>query len=401
MGFDFDEVVDRLGTNSIAVDAFREYLLEDYPDLKLPCPDGDTISMWVADMAFPTAPVVVEAIAERLKHPLFGYTVLADDDFYQAFSGWCADHYQWKPDGEHFFTSAGVVPALFSLVDYYVAPGQKVMTLTPAYGFFKTPVEDRGRQFVSCDLVPDGGGGYDIDFTEFERVVADPALRMFFLCHPHNPTGRIWTEDELRAMAELCFANDVIVVSDEIHCDLLRSGLQHTPLAKLFPDSDQIITCMSASKTFNLAGLGISQMVIPGEELREIWADRSSPVVNPLSVAATTAAMRAGEPWRTEMLSYLDTNLAAMSAKLVAELPSARFQIPDATYLAWVDLGEYFPPSLDLTRFFAETAGVLVEGADMFVANGAGHIRVNTACPRSTLDEGLARIVSATNQHAR
>lgn len=395
MAFDFDEVIDRRGTNSIAADAFREYLLEDYSDLQLPCTDDEAISMWVADMAFATAPVVVEAMASRLQHPIFGYTVLADDDLYESFAAWCVDHYAWRPEPDQFFTSAGVVPALHALIDYFVEPGQKVMTLTPAYGFFKVPVEDRGREFVSCDLLADDHGGYDVDFEAFERAVSDPAMRMYFLCHPHNPTGRTWTEDELRRMAELCFENDVLVVSDEIHCDLLRRGLTHTPLAKLFPESDQIITCMSASKTFNLAGLGLSQIVIAGEELREVWDDRASPVLNPISVAGTAAALRHGQPWRGELLAYLDGNFAYMAQTLAEALTEARFAIPDATYLGWVDLSRYFPDEQDLTRFFAAKAGVLVEWADMFVANAAGHIRINVACPRSTLTEGLGRIVRA------
>lgn len=396
MDADFDVILDRRGTNSIAADAFRDYLLDDYPDLALPCPDNEAISMWVADMAFATPPEVRAAMAARLEHPIFGYTALVDDDFYQVYADWCVAHYDWKPEQDHFYTTPGVVPALFSLVDYFIGDGQKVMTLTPAYGFFKTPVEDRDRTFVSCPLQPDGDGGYLIDFDRFEQLVSDPAMRMFFLCHPHNPTGRIWTNEELIRLTELCVANDVIVVSDEIHCDLLRTGISHTPLAKLFPDEALLITCMSASKTFNLAGLGLSQIVIPGEELRAIWDDRSSPVVNPISVAGTAAAMRHGEPWRTRLLAYLDANFARMAETIGQDLPDASFRIPDATYLGWVDLSGYFGPEVDLTRHFAETAGVLVEGGGLFIADGDGHIRVNVACPRRTLDEGLARIVAAT-----
>jgi cystathionine beta-lyase len=392
---DFDRVISRRGTDAIAVDAFRDYLLHDHKDLQLPCDDGDVIPMWVADMAFATPPTVVDAMRERLEHPIFGYTVLADDQFYEAFAGWCNDRYQWRPERDHVFASTGVVPTLYSLVDYFVGPGQKVFTLTPAYGFFKPPVTDRGREFVACSLL-NHGGHYEIDFDAFEKTATDPAVRMFFLCHPHNPTGRIWTDDELTRMAQLCFDNDVIVVSDEIHCDLLRSGLRHTPLAKLFPESDQIITCMSSSKTFNLAGLGISQIVIPGDELRTVWQDRGSPVVNPISMAAATATFRSGEPWRRELLAYLDQNFAYVDETITAELPNATFVVPDATYLGWIDLGSYFPPDTDLTRYFAETAGVLLEDGSLFVADGAGYIRINVACPRSTLVDGISKIVAAT-----
>jgi len=395
MAADFDTVIDRHRTNSIAVDAFRTFLLEDHPDLQLPCDDADAVAMWVADMAFAAPPVVVEAMRSRLEHPIFGYTVLADDSFYQAYADWCSDRYDWRPQAEHFFTSPGVVPALYSLVDYFIGPGQKVFTLTPAYGFFESPVDDRGREFVACSLTHDDGR-YQIDFEAFQQTVTDPDVRMFFLCHPHNPTGRVWTDDELTRMAQLCFDNGVIVVSDEIHCDLLRTGLTHTPLAKLFPESDLLITCMSSSKTFNLAGLGLSQVVIPGDELRTVWDDRSQPVINPISVAAATAALRHGEPWRQELLAYLDANFAYVCDTLAAQLPEATFSIPDATYLGWIDLSAYFAAETDLTRFFAEQAGVLIEGGEQFIADADGYIRINVACPRATLADGLAKIVAAT-----
>lgn len=392
----FDQLISRRGTNSIAVDAFRDYLLHDHKDLQLPCADGDAIPMWVADMAFATAPTIVDAMRERLDHPIFGYTVLTDDQFYEAFATWCNDRYQWRPERDHVFPAAGVVPTLYSLVDYFVGPGQKVFTLTPAYGFFETPVDDRGREFVTCSLL-NYGGHYEIDFDAFEKAAADPAVRMFFLCHPHNPTGRIWTDDELTQMTQLCSDNDVIVVSDEIHCDLLRTGLRHTPLAKLFPENDQIVTCMSSSKTFNLAGLGISQIIIPGGELRAVWEDRAQPVVNPISSTAATAAFRTGEPWRIELLAYLDQNFAYVDETISAELPEAKFVVPDATYLGWIDLSSYFPPATDLTRHFAETAGVLLEDGNMFIADGVGYIRINVACPRSTLVDGVSRIIAATS----
>ena len=166
-------------------------------------------------------------------------------------------------------------------------------------------------------------------------------------------------------------------------------------MAKLVPDTDRIVTCMSVSKTFNLAGLGLASIVIPNDELRAVWRDRTGPLVNPLSLAGAVGVLRHGEPWRQALLAYLDESFAALSAFLTAELPNAQFVIPDATYLAWVDLGAYVEPGTNLTRYFAETAGVLIEGDDMFVADGFGHIRINLACPRSTLLEGLRRLAPA------
>ncbi len=396
MTVNFDEIIDRSNTNAVAKQGFRDYLFGDEEtEVVLPCADDDAISMWVADMAFASAPAAIEAMAARLEHPIFGYSALFDDELFDAFNAWCVARYGWSPHRDHFVASGGIVPALFDLVEYITEPEEKILTLTPAYGFFKHAVLHHDRELATCTLVKDTNGTYVVDMAEFERAVSDPKLRMFFLCHPHNPTGRVWAEQELRTMADLCFANDVVVVSDEIHCDLLRSGVTHTPLAKLYPDSDQIITCMSASKTFNLAGLGLAHVLIPNDEHRAIWEDRGSPVVNPVSVAAATGVFRNGAPWLAELTGYLDQNFAVVEGMIAEQLPGASFRIPDATYLAWIGLKGLLPEDINISRFFAESAGVLLEGAEMFVADGDHHIRVNVALPRAVLVEGLERIIDA------
>ncbi|MFT7475244.1 MAG: cystathionine beta-lyase [Verrucomicrobiales bacterium] len=399
MTYDFDRLIDRKNTNAAAMEGFRGYLFENEP-LEFPCGDDEVVCLWVADMAFASAPAAIDAMKERLEHPIFGYTAVFDDGLFNAFRDWCEHFYGWAPEQEHFLTSPGVVPALFDLVDLTVGPDEKVLTLTPAYGHFKRAPEHHGRELVTCGLIEAEDGSYTIDFELFESKVADPALRIFFLCHPHNPTGRVWTDAELRQMTELCLANDVMVVSDEIHCDLLRNGAGHTPLAKLFPDSDQIITCMSASKTFNLAGLGLASLVIPNDELRATWIERKSPLVNPISIAAVTGVLRGGHGWLEALQTYLDANLAYLHNRLSAELPEAVFRIPDATYLAWIDLSRHFAEDVDLMRFFAERAGVILEGANMFISDGAGHVRLNVACPRAVLDNALSRIVLAVTHVA-
>ncbi|MCP5025882.1 MAG: putative C-S lyase [Actinomycetia bacterium] len=396
MEFDFDRIIDRTGTNAIATDGFRKFLFDGEEDVVLPCPDRDAIAMWVADMAFASAPAAIEAMRERLAQPIFGYTVIVDDGLFDAFSGWCERHYGWVPEREHFLTSPGIVPALYDLVEHILETNEKVLTLSPAYGPFELAAKHHGRELVTCGLRKSNDGHYTVDFADLEKKLADTELRLFFLCHPHNPTGRTWGDDELRRMAELCFAHEVIMVSDEIHCDLLRSGLTHTPLAKLFPESDQIITCMSSSKTFNLAGLGIANVIIPNDEIRGIWVDRKFPVVNPISAAAATGVFRDGDGWLTQLRSYLDGNFELVGETLADRLPDAVFRVPDATYLAWIDLRAYFPADIDLTRYFAERTGVLVEGGHQFVADADGHIRINLACPRSVVEEALARIVAAT-----
>lgn len=395
--FEFERLINRAGTNAIATDGFRRYLLDDDAgQLVLPCPDDEAIAMWVADMAFATPKVATDAMRKRIDHPIFGYTVPLDGQLASAFEGWCRRHYGWAPDAEHVLTAPGIVPALFDLVDFAIEPGEKVVTHTPAYEPFEMAIEHRGGELVTNRIVRSEDGVHGFDAAALERTLADPAVRLFILCHPHNPTGRAWNEDELRTMAEMAFANDVLIVSDEIHCDLLRRGRTHTPLAKLFPGSDQIITCMSSSKTFNLAGLGLAQVVIPNDGIREAWQERSFPVVNPLSEAAATAVFSEGDDWLEALKVHLDANFELVARVLAAELPDAVFRIPDATYLAWVDLSAYFEPGIDLTRHFAERAGVLIEGGDKFVADADGHIRVNLACPGSIVEQALERIVTAT-----
>ena len=393
--FDFDRIIDRTNTNTIAIDGFRKFLF-DGDDIVLPCADIDVISMWVADMAFASAPPAINGMIERIEHPIFGYSAIIDDELFDAFAGWCERYYGWAPQREHFLTSPGVVPALYDLVEHILAPDEKVLTLTPAYAYFERATIHHGRALVTSGLVESDDGQYSIDFADLEAKLADPELRLFFLCHPHNPTGRAWSEDELRRMGDLCLANDVIVVSDEIHCDLLRSGLTHTPLAKLFPESDQIITCMSASKTFNLAGLGIANVIIPNDEIRDTWVDRNFETVNPISVAAATGVFRDGDAWLAQLRTYLDANFEFVRDTLADQLPDAVFHVPDATYLAWIDLRKYFSCDTELTRFYAERAGVLLEGPDKFVADADGHIRINLACPRKVVKEGLTRLVAAT-----
>lgn len=394
--FNFDEVIDRNATNSMARAGFREYLFGDAADeITLPCADSDVISMWVADMAFASAPAAIEGMRRRLEHPIFGYSALLDDDLFNVFAQWCDDRYSWRPERSHFVSAAGVVPALHDLVEQHLGLGEKALTLTPAYGYFKHACDHHDRELVTSGLVADEAGEFQIDFDDFEVKIADPSVRLFFLCHPHNPTGREWSEADLRRIAQACFDNNVVVVSDEIHCDLLRSELTHTPLAKLFPESDQIITAMSASKTFNLAGLGLAHVIIPNSKYRARWADRVAPIVNPVSASGVQGAFANGHAWLAELRAYLDANFVFVAETLKAELPDAVFRTPNATYLAWVGLATYVPADLNLTRFFAERTGVLVEGPDLFVADAESYIRINVACPRSVLEEGLGRIVEA------
>lgn len=400
MSFDFDQLISRQGTNALAEDGYEKYLFGVEPLVPpLQVPAMDLMSMWVADMKFAAPDAAIDAMRARLAHPIFGYTMNIDDQLYDAFSAWCDRRYGWRFVREEMQISLGVIPALFGLVEYICNPGDKVFSLAPSYGYFKHAVVQRDRMFEASPLHRKEDGDYEIDFEDFERKVSDPAVKLFFLCHPHNPTGRVWTDLELRRMGELCLANGVKIVSDEIHCDLTRTGVTHVPLAKLFPGSKDIITCMAVSKTFNLAGMMIATVIIPDPELRTEWKRRHYPFVNPISLAAAVGAYRDGEAWLDALRQYLDDNFALMHRCLSLWLPNARFHIPQATYLAWVDLSAYFDDSINLTRFFLEKAGLILEGGEMFVANGAQCIRLNLACPRIQVKQALTKLVAAIASH--
>jgi cystathionine beta-lyase len=389
---EFDRIIDRSKTNALAVEGFADYLFKNKENLKLSCDQTDLITMWVADMAFASPAAATNAMIKRIDHPIFGYTMNFDDDYYIAFSNWTQKLYGWSFAKETLLISSGVIPALFDLIDQICAPDEKVLTFTPAYGYFKHAAEHHNNELVTCSLkVSDGN--YFIDFDDLRVKTANPKSKLFFLCHPHNPTGRVWTDDELKLVGQICLENKVIIVSDEIHCDLLRNGKTHTPLAKLFPESEQIITCMAPSKTFNLAGLMTANIIIPNPSLRALWQERTQAFVNPISLAAAQGVYENGYEWLLSLRSYLDGNFILLESEFKKQLPDAILKIPNATYLAWIDLSAYFPNSVNLTRLFLEEAGVIIEGGEMFISDGGARIRMNVACPRATLKDAIHRII--------
>lgn len=394
--YNFDEIIDRRNTNAMNTDGFRDYIFKADESMTFPYKDEEFIRMWVADMEFATPQVIIDAIKERLDRKIFGYTRIFSDSYYKAFVNWCINRYGWSFEKKQLVMSNGIIPALFELVNYICKPDEKILFLTPSYAYFKYAADYNHRYSVCSDLINDNGY-FKIDFDDLEKKAADEKTTLFILCNPHNPTGRVWTDQELSKIADICVKNNLWVISDEIHCDLLRVDKKHIPLGKLIPDYDKLVTCMAASKTFNLAGLMISNIIIPNDELREIWLSRHYNFDNPLSVSGTQAAYEKGEDWLEELRKYLDNNFEFTKKYLEDKLPKAKFNISEATYLAWVDVSEYFGADENLPLFFAYEAGVLLEGGDMFVQNSECFIRLNLACPKATLEEGLRRICEAVN----
>ena len=398
--YDFDEIVDRQNTNALNTDGFRGYIfgVEDSEDgMKFPYKDDEFIRMWVADMEFATPDVVLNGIKDRLNRRILGYTRVFSDDYYNSFVNWCERRYQWTFKKEELLTSNGIIPALYELVDYITQPDEKVLFLTPSYVYFKTAADFNGREAVCSDLINENGY-YSIDFKDLEKKAKEDKTTLLIFCNPHNPTGRVWKEDELQEVARIVKENNLWVISDEIWSDLLRKNKKHIPLGKVLSDYEKLVTAMAPSKTFNTAGLMFSNIIIRSEKLREIWNERHYSFDNPLSIAGAQAAYDKGEKWLNELQDYLDDNFDFTKEYLNKHLPKSSFKISEATYLAWVNLEEYFDKNVNLPDFFAQNAGVLLEGGNMFVQNSDSFIRLNLAMPRVILEEGLKRICTAVNK---
>ena len=394
--YNFDEIIDRRHTNALNTDGFRDYIFHADETMTFPYKDEEFIRMWVADMEFATPEVVIDGIRERLNKRIFGYTRVFEKSYYDAFNGWCMKKYGWSFDRKELVMSNGIIPALFELVEYICKPDEKVLFLTPSYAYFKYAADFSKREYVCSDLINEDGY-YKIDYDDLEKKAADEKTTLLIFCNPHNPSGRVWKEEELEKVAKIVEKHQLWVISDEIHCDLLRLGQHHTPLGKVMPDYKRLITCMAPSKTFNLAGMMISNVIIRDEDMRKIWLDRHYNFDNPLSIAAAQAAYEKGDEWLQELRAYLDGNFEFTVNYLKEHLPKAKCRISEATYLAWVDLSAYFEPDEHLPLFFAYKAGVLLEGGNMFVQSSDGFIRLNLACPRATVEEGLRRICEAVN----
>ena len=394
--YNFDEIIDRRHTNALNTDGFRDYIFHADETMTFPYKDEEFIRMWVADMEFATPEVVIDGIRERLNKRIFGYSRVFEKSYYDAFNGWCMKKYGWSFDRKELVMSNGIIPALFELVEYICKPDEKVLFLTPSYAYFKYAADFSKREYVYSDLINEDGY-YKIDYDDLEKKAADEKTTLLIFCNPHNPSGRVWKEEELEKVAKIVEKHQLWVISDEIHCDLLRLGQHHTPLGKVMPDYKRLITCMAPSKTFNLAGMMISNVIIRDEDMRKIWLDRHYNFDNPLSIAAAQAAYEKGDEWLQELRAYLDGNFEFTVNYLKEHLPKAKCRISEATYLAWVDLSAYFEPDEHLPLFFAYKAGVLLEGGNMFVQSSDGFIRLNLACPRATIEEGLRRICEAVN----
>ena len=400
--YDFDEIIERRHTNALNTDGFRGYIFHAGPEMKFPYADDEFVRMWVADMEFATPPEICDAIKERVDKRIFGYSCVYDDSYYNAFSAWCKKMYDWSFPKEELVFSPGLIPAMYQLAESLLTKNEKIAMVTPAYGYFQHTAEYNNVEYVCSDLKIDENGYFTIDFEDLEKKLADPMVKLLLWCNPHNPSGRMWSEEELKKVAEIVEKNNLWIISDEIHCDIIRTGRRHIPMGKIMPEYNKLITLMSASKTFNMAGLMFSDVIIRNKALRDEFTarDKIGGFINPISLAAHQSAYERCGNWLAELKVYLDGNFKYVEEFLKENMPEATFSLPEATYLAWVNIGKCLPGEDDLCAFFANKAGVLLEGGNsLFVGNANGYIRLNLAMPRSIIETGMKRMKAAIDEY--
>lgn len=389
MKYDFDRIIDRTGTNSEKWDCVKRY----FPKAK-----EDALPLWVADMDFACAKPIQEALHTRIDKEIYGYTDPDDRDYKEAVHGWFQRRFDWDLDIEDIFYSPGVVPALSYLLQILSKEGQGIILQEPVYHPFARTIQFLGREPLRNQLV-NVDGIYEIDFEDLEHKMQDANTAGMILCSPHNPVGRVWREDELKRIVDLAVSYDKWIISDEIHCDIVRKNQTHIPLAKLCPKAqDRIIVCTAPSKSFNLAGLKNSNIIIHNPEYKKLWKKEIMEKQcihepNGFAHVATIAAYRDSEDWLDQVNAYIDANIAYASEVLSQHLPKAIVSPCEGTYLMWVDMRAYCKNEKELEERMQKEAGVLLDEGYIFGESGAGFERINCACPRNILQDALERII--------
>ncbi len=399
MNHPFDENVNRSGTNSVKWEFVQN---RDDPQT-LEHTDQfigqeHVLPMWVADMDFRCPEPVVQALVERARHGIYGYTA-PTNEFHQSVVGWMARRHGWKVDPHWICITAGVVPALHMLVRAFADEGDRVLIQPPVYYPFYSAIERNGARVVRSPLVLESGR-YRMNFDDLAEKASDPRVKMAILCNPHNPVGRVWTQGELRRFGEICAQNDMLIVSDEIHGDLVYKGIEFTAFAALDDElAKRSVICTAPSKTFNMAGLQTSCIVIPDEAVRARFRrtlqSNGLELPNSFGLVALQAAYDHGEAWLEQLLAYLQGNLEYLEAYIAQRIPQIDVVKPEGTYLVWLDCRRLGLDKSDLERLMTEVAKVHLDEGPLFGPEGEGFERINIACPRSVLAEALERIGGA------
>lgn len=381
---DFDRIIDRKNTRCLKYDfAVKRGMPE------------DVLPLWVADMDFETSSYIEDALTERVKEGIFGYSDV-QTPYFEIIRDWIIRHHDWEPQEKWLIKTPGVVFALAMAVKAYTDPGDKVLLQQPVYYPFSEVITDNGREVVSNDLVLTEDGTYKIDFADFEQKIIANGIKLFLLCSPHNPVGRVWTKEELEKIGDICVKHGVTVVSDEIHNDFIWEGT-HTVFACIKKEfADISVTCTSPSKTFNLASMLISNIFIPNQILRRKFCkemDRAGiSQLSVLGLVATEAAYAHGDEWYAAMKNYVRDNIAFARAYVEENLPGVRMIDTQGTYLIWLDFRQTGLTVEQLDHKIIYEAGLWLDSGKIFGKTGEGFERINVACPRAVLQEALDRI---------
>lgn len=378
MKYDFDSLQERFGTGSLKWDVKENEL-----------------PMWVADMDFPAAPEIMEVITGRAAHGIFGYSIVPDE-WYQAYQGWWERRHHFRLERDWLLFCTGVVPAMSSIVRKMTTVGENVLIQTPVYNIFFNSVINNGRNVVENSLLYDGDA-YCMDFKDLEEKLANPQTTMMILCNPQNPAGRIWDREELERVGRLCLKHHVLVVSDEIHCDLTDPGKEYIPFASISEEfADNSITCIAPTKAFNLAGLQTAAVVVPNPVLRhKVNRGLNTDEVaepNAFAAVAAAAAFSKGEEWLDELRAYVYENKKYVSEFLKNELPQVKLVPSDATYLLWLDCRGLHVGSDELCDAIRQKTGLMLSSGRTYGESGDGFLRMNVACQRKRVIDGCERL---------
>lgn len=386
MQYNFSKLTNRFNTNSLKWDV-----------------NNNELPMWVADMDFETAPEIREAIRKKVDFGIYGYTIIPDE-YYLSISNWWERRHNFKIEKEWILFCTGVVPAISSIVRKMTREGDNVLVQAPVYNIFYNSIVNNNRKVLSSDLCFDGKE-YSIDYEDLERKLSDLATTLMILCNPHNPIGKVWSKETLKKIGELCIKYNVLVVSDEIHCDLTY-GNSYTPFASISPEIAQnSITCIAPTKTFNLAGVQSSNIIVPNDEIRRMVnrGINTDEVAEPnaFAIEATIAAFTKGEPWLNELIEYLAENKRVVQKFIHNELPSLNLIHSDATYLLWIDCSSITKDSLEFCKFIRKETGLYVSSGHVYGSNGGHFIRMNIACQRERVEDGLSRLKVGVDKYIK
>ncbi len=377
----FDEIIQRRGSGSYKWDSAER---------------SDTLPLWVADMDFRTAPPIIEALHQRVNHGIFGYTYVGNE-YYNAVTQWFAKNHHWHINPEWIIYTSGVVPAVSAIIKALCQPGDKVITQTPAYNCFFSSIRNNNCQLANNDLIH-SNGLYSIDYDNLELLASDPKSKLLILCNPHNPSGRVWTADELRRVGEICLRNNVVILSDEIHCELAFNGHKYIPFGSLGNEfANNSVSCISPSKSFNIAGLQIANIVCADSAMRKL-IDRAINInevcdVNPFGIVATIAAYNHGTPWLNTLKHYIWENYQLLVKLIDDNLPQLSITPLEGTYLAWMNIKPTGLSSEEFTKQLFDKESISINPGTMYGQAGEGFVRINLACPRTILSEAINRII--------